>query len=454
MTTRRATLLLAAAIFVMTDCKSTPPVQGDAGARATPDPAVSAGTADASLATAAMIDAGAHAALPPASDAIELVAVGKGWSSKIVWLVAVGSRVWLSGMGFDAYADEDGPFVPAPDMLKGLPYKLPAHRIQVVGSYPTLFVLRTNNVNGRLASEEATVFVRTGETWKEAPRLPHLDAPHAFVYWNGGALLIDSQIELNASATWEAARAGTTFTFVAADGTVSEPKIPLERAFLAWAADSDGTTLSLLGTRGMAPPKGEAMAGSSGVVVARGSGKEPMTLTALSPSVTAMLETYSSKVRERTAGAIVFPPPSPFAREEGAWLKTPALSIHAVTDGKAKTVRVGGGGDEQCGVTDATTLGSDVYAILHCLPEATRLVRVADGGKPQNVKLPALAKNEGGGFRVAHEKENAFACTPKKLVARGADDLFIESSCGGATNGAAIPAVFRRGRAQDPVVLP
>jgi hypothetical protein len=57
----------------------------------------------------------------PRSKELTLVAVGKERGSTILWLKKLGSRVWLSGRGLDAYADGDGPLVRAPDMLKGLP---------------------------------------------------------------------------------------------------------------------------------------------------------------------------------------------------------------------------------------------------------------------------------------------------------------------------------------------
>jgi hypothetical protein len=445
-------------LLVAASCKNGATASNtDAGATVTPDPALaaSASAAPSALASAAPIDAGATASSPPASDSLELVAVGKSWASKIVWLVSVGSRVWLSGMGFDAYADGDGPFISAPDMLKGLPYDGSKHRIDVVGGYPTLFAMRTRRVNTRMDSPETAVFVRNGETWKEAQKVPHDAVPHAFLYWNGGALLVDSQLEYNAGPFYNPERPGTYFTFVASDGTVSDPKIQLERPFLAWTADSDGTTLSLLGTRGNALSKGDVPNdGASGLMLARGSGKAPMSVAKLGPTSTLWLETYWSRVREETGQAIVRPPPSPFVGEEGAWPKTPALSLFAIADGKPKTIKIGNGGDENCGANDAAAMGSTVYAIVHCMPDATHLVRVADGAKAQRVKMPMLAKKEGGGFRVAREKESSFACEAKQLVTRGADDLFIEAACGAGNSGPGIPAVFRLGRAQEPVILP
>jgi hypothetical protein len=444
-------LLLAAA------CKNSSPTSNP-DAAVMPDPAVasSASASPSAVASAAAIDAGKALSLPPSSDVLELVAVGKGWSSKIVWLVSIGSRVWLSGMGFDAYADGDGPFIPAPDMLKGLPYESSKHRIEVVGAHPALFALRTKRVNGRIESPEATVFVRNGDAWKQAKPLPHDWFPHAFVGWNGGALLMYSQIELNSGAAYSTNEPGTSFSFVSSDGTVSDPKIAIERTFMAWTADSDGTTLSLLGARGTMPPKGETMGGANAIAIARGTGKEAMNVTTLGPASAIWLETYSANVRESGATAIVRPPPSPFAAEEGAWPKTPALSLLAVADAKPKTLKIGNGGDEQCGANDAVALGSAVYAIVHCMPDTAFLVRAAEGAKAQRVKMPLLAKKEGGGFRVAHEKENAFACEPKQLVTRGADDLFVEAQCGagGGSEGPGIPAVFRLGRAQEPVILP
>src|SRR4051812_25594181 len=99
-------------------------------------------------------DGGTSAPLPLASDALEVVAIGKTWSSKILWLQEIGSRVWLSGRNLDAYADGDGPLTKGPDLLAKFPYRPGVHSMRVVGAYPNLFALRTKNVNARMESPE------------------------------------------------------------------------------------------------------------------------------------------------------------------------------------------------------------------------------------------------------------------------------------------------------------
>src|SRR5512135_859007 len=111
---RRIAWLGGMAILVA--CKRTPPPaarEGAAEAGATlvkADPIVPAPE-----------DAGPAAKqappLPLADSGLELVAVGKRWTSKLISLEALGDRVWLSGVDVDAYADGDGPLTKGPDVL-------------------------------------------------------------------------------------------------------------------------------------------------------------------------------------------------------------------------------------------------------------------------------------------------------------------------------------------------
>jgi len=78
----------------------------------------------------------------PVSTTFELVAAGKKSGSKIVWLRPIGDRVWLSGMGLDAYADGDGPLATSPDLTQGLKQKQ-GESYDYTGNGNLLFALRT-----------------------------------------------------------------------------------------------------------------------------------------------------------------------------------------------------------------------------------------------------------------------------------------------------------------------
>jgi hypothetical protein len=446
----------AVAVFgvagVVGACKRSPRAEPprDAGALVVAESAPAAPSAPASTWSAA------PPPLPLASDALELVAVGKTWTSKIVWLTAHGSRVWLSGTNLDAYADEDGPLVPAPDLLKGLPYESGKHSIRVVGAYPRLFALRTKNVSGRIESPEATVFVYRESAWTQAKPLADQSYPHAFVAWGSGALLVGSQIQLNAAPFYEPGALGTTFEYVGPDGAVSAPRFRVEKNFMAWTADSDGTTLSLLGTRGDAKKDDGGLQGSTGIWLARGTEKDGFRATPLLPGAMQGGELYMAKVHEHGGAALVTPPTVMAAADQ--W--RPATALFVVrdgSDGKADR-RIPDGDPESCQTGGAALVGDDLYVVRSCFGDkpTTTLLRTPRAGAAAQVKVPMLAKKEGGGFRVAKSGENAFACRPRDLVVRGGDDLWIVALCGGAdvfdTGG--IPAVFRRGRPQEPVILP
>lgn len=383
--------------------------------------------------------------LPIASEDLSLVAVGKGWGAKILWLKVLGSRVWLSGKNLDAYADGDGPLTKGPDLLKGLPYTFGVHALDVAGIYPHLYALRTKNVETRTESQEAAAFVLREGAWTPSKKLPRTDYPHAFVGWGDGAILMWSQIELNGGPFWDGREEGTTLSYVAPDGSVGPANVKVERSFLAWSASSDGTTLSLLGTRGHHNDDGTP---EKGLYASRGTAKDGMKTILLSAASTPGMETYAASVVELGDRAYVAPPPSLTITE--AWKPEPS-SVFTIADGKSTTITALPGGGEECLVQGMAMVDSSIYVIRMCWSlDATELVRIGEGSKREKIKLPMIAKKADGSFRVAEATDKAsFRCDPKKLHVRPPSDLWIEADCGKG-----IPAIFRRGKAQDVVTLP
>ena len=162
------------------------------------------------------------------------------------------------------------------------------------------------------------------------------------------------------------------------------------------------------------------------------------------------MEIYGSKVAELGSVAWVTPPRSVTIEE--TWKPTPT-TVFRVADGKSQPKSAWSGDD--CHVQGAAFVETTLFVIRECFGsgEAPSLVRISPDGKRERVKLPMLAKKEGGSFRVATASDKVpFRCDPKKLHVRAPADLWIEAECGG--EGGGIPAVFRRGHAQEAVTLP
>src|SRR5688500_2331869 len=129
---KRAVLLVAIALL---HCKKTPSAtrESDAGSPSASSsaarPRVLDGGARSGLSEPPVMDASGPVGakepppLPLASDALEVVAIGKTYNSRILWAHALGKRFWLSGSNVDAFAEGDGPLVKGPDILQKLPYK-------------------------------------------------------------------------------------------------------------------------------------------------------------------------------------------------------------------------------------------------------------------------------------------------------------------------------------------
>lgn len=445
-------VLCAVALAGLAGCKRKPPsaVDADAGvapireSEATPEPA-------------AAPPVSADVKPLPLSDELALVAVGKRTQSRILWLNALGSRVWLSGVNLDAYADGDGPLAKAPDLLKGLPYQQGIHSFRFAGNWPRIYALRTKQIEGRDDSPEPTVFIRRDDgSWKQAKSIKDPVYPEAFLPWGEGVLFIFSQIERGQTVTYVPDVPGTTLVYVAPDGTVSDPKLPIDRAFVTWSADSDGTTLSLLGAKGIPAPKGSISGVGDSVVLVRGNAKDGFTSTTLlKPGI--HQDTLMSHVHESGVSAVISPPPY-MTVDDGAWKPSPT-STYVVRDGKVEHRKVPVT-REGATVASATAVGDAVYVVRKGWadsPDAQTILRMR-GDAVEKLPLPKLAPKEGGGFRLAKTGEKgALPCWAEDVVVREKEDVWIWAGCGAGPNADqnAVPAVFRRGRAQDePVIIP
>lgn len=211
---------------------------------------------------------------------------------------------------------------------------------------------------------------------------------------------------------------------------------------MAWAADSDGKTLSLLGTvvrdRGDADPEFaiELVRGSAGPLE-----RTPLFRTTDFP----WAELSLARPQEQGGSALVLPPNQ--NTEAGGW-KPSARTLYETTTGAPHTTTVPGDVDS-CRIVDARQDKGSLLAIEECLDGTKRLLRMGAGGL-QHVLLPSLAQDKGS-FRLATASDTApIACRPVHLLLRGSDDLWIRAECSGDQG--AVPAVFRRGHAQKSVV--
>ena len=389
---------------------------------------------------------------PPASDALALVAVGAKPGAKIVWLQANGSRVWLSGMGLDAYADDDGPLAPAPDLLSGMPHA-PDDRVIVVGAYPNLLAYRARNEYCAVLRHPA-VFVRDGSGWKQGQALSESTCPTAFVAWNGGALLVESAVNpgwaTGGAGPVAPGESGTTLRFVAADGSVRPVDLALPRAFEAWDASSDGTHVSLVGALGLPPSDASesALKVARDVVVMRGESRGSFKAATVLPMLG--FGSLRTEVREVGTAALVLPPP---VRDDGtmvtgapteggdemAW-KGKASRLYVVRGSQVDAHVFRTAAEQDCSLADAAAVGDNTYAVVSCPGKPWFLERWDADWKAERIALPRI------------ESSTPLACQPRKLLVRPPDDVWIEAACGPSEP--TVPAIFRRGRPQEPVRLP
>jgi hypothetical protein len=423
--------------------KPVPSAPPDAGS-----PIVVADTASAPAKSAAPPDAAApvaQAKLPPlTTDSFALVAVGKSWKSKVVWLNVHGDRVWLSAVNLDAYADGDGPLAPGPDLLKDLPYASQLHAVHVAGVHPHLVAVRALKAHGRIESADAATFVRKDGAWvavkgKDEPT----DFPDFMVPWGDAVLIGFGQYDPSGRyAPFNRELPGTKLRLVNRDGTIAEANIGLDREFVAWKADSDGVTLSLIGRK----------RDTAGLHVARGTAKDGFKIVSIVPNA-AGPETLWSHVREQGSFALALPPGP--GMDLGVW--KPRNAVFVVSGETAASRVVPEAKNRSCYVKDGVMIDDAVIAIRLCLDgkrDSGDLVRVTSTGA-EDFALPSLTKADGG-HRIAKSGEPPLRCEAKSLALHGAGDLWVEALCysPGAIEGAGIPAIFRRGKPQDPIVLP
>jgi len=95
--------------------------------------------------------------------------------------------------------------------------------------------------------------------------------------------------------------------------------------------------------------------------------------------------------------------------------------------------------EQDCSVRDAALVGQDMYAIVECPNSLAQLVRAAAHGEPERVGLPALPSFS--------------ACSPTQISVQAPDDLWVSAECI-TKDKRKVGAVFRRGHAQAPLIVP
>ncbi len=391
-------------------------------AKARPDPAPSA--TPSTVASAAPI--------PPAPPpTLALVLAG---ASPTVRVFA--SHVSVSSGAFRASADGDAPLARGDDALTALPYDPKAQDLWLAGSYPTIFEFRRDDVGEPCyAIDRAAAFVRSGATWtpvKGFTRDPI--PPRDVVAWDGGMLLVDSLIPACGWATGSPLESydhgpGTTFTLVAADGSITHPSLGLDANFIALGASSTGTDLALVGTFG------DKKTATRDVVVMRRHGNGAFRASVIVRGTGFGVQSSRTRVREFGGAGLVLPPP---AHDDGSLVKGApaeggdektykghASSIFVVTDDAVTERAFRGKSEQDCVARDAALDGLAVVAVVAC-PASTRLVRIAEDGARSEMPLPGAS------------------CEPSAVDLRAPGDLWVTATCG----------VFRLGHTQTPLRAP
>ncbi len=384
----------------------------------------------------------------PVSTTFELVAAGKRSGSKIVWLRLIGDRVWLSGMGLDAYADGDGPLATSPDLTQGLKQKQGEEYDYTGNGSNLLFALRTNPEYAK--SEDApTIWVRDGKAaWSAGSKLPKFYGSAnwlnnwGFTRWKDGALFVSGQISAGTNMALFAPKSpGTVFETVSPTGEIKETTFDIPGEVMAWNASSDGNTLSLVGYRAKNLK-------SVGISVFRGDGSGPFTETPIidDPGTQDPRSLFAIVVREHGTGAIAY-----ISRQPGTinGLDKLATTVYVIADKAKEPKKIVFAPAGKGAVASAAYVGNAIYATVKH-NEKYELSRSADGAEPTPVKLPSLAHTTAG-FHVAKEGEAGLTCEATDLFARK-NDLWVQAHCAG--QGMKVPAVFRLGHAQEPIVLP
>lgn len=437
------TLLLSSAVMTLCSCQLLKKGGDGAG-----DAAVTSVSAEAGVTTtSAKGSAATPAKEAPVATTFELVAAGKKSGSKIVWLRPIGDRVWLSGMGLDAYADGDGPLATAPDLTQGLKQKQ-GEEYDYTGNGSVVFALRTEPDMPK-SEDVPTVWTRDGKgPWSAGTKLPkfygagnHLNA-WGFTRWKNGALFVSGQIASGTNMALFAPNApGTLFETISPSGEIKEATFDFPKDVMAWAADSDGKTLSVVGYRAKNLK-------SAGISVFRGDDSGPLVETPIiaDPGTPDPHSLFAVTVREHGTGALAYIKSQPGTIDG---LDKLATTVFVIGDKSTEAKKIVFAPAGKGAVAAAAHVGDAVYATV-MKNEKYQFFRAADGGEPAPVVLPSLAKGAAG-FGVAKDGEKALTCEATNLFARK-NDLWVQAMCSG--QGMKVPAVFRLGHAQDPIALP
>jgi hypothetical protein len=422
--------LLIVGILAVAACKKPAP---PGPAIVAIDAAAPVDAASVSASVAAVTSAAPPLAIPVASDKLEPIALPKHPGSKLIWLKRIGDRMWLSGTNLDAFSDGDGPMAKGTDPFAKLDYKPGTHSLQVVGSYPHLFVLRTKRAAYRWESAEPAIFAYAADTgvWTQAKPLPFTIYPHAFMAYRDGALLVTSGIQYNARPGYIGPEDRTKVTFVGPDGAVSDAKISIPPMFQAFGGASDaehGALLGVVGTKATKDsddPTGYDFFGAHVVHFDKDGNAKSTQLTKANWST---LSLYRVAIKEHGGRAIVNPGGG--MKEEIGWPNN--TNVYVVDEsGKAIAHEMAKG---DCQVYDADAVGDAIYAVTRCFSdEGGNVLLRRTGAKVEKIAFPAVAGGE---------------CHPESLVVRDPDDLWVTATC---KNG---PTIFRRGRPQEPLTLP
>ena len=391
----------------------------------------------------------------PTAAALELVVSGKELSLAVVRDETTGVRVRVWNSDLSAHAQGDGPLIAdqQPELWVEAPYDPRKQTLTYAGTLPSSFAFRRNDVPCS-AVDDSAVLVLQGRKWREHRLRSRALPPHAFLAWNGGALLVDSQIQPCGWATSSPVEqldqaTGTVFTQVAKNGTVSPLSLDLDPAFMAWAGSSAEQTLTLLGTYGVRADAGAPAVGSRDIVVMRRHGQGPFKASLIVHADGPASQSVRTQVREFGAAALVWPPP---VRDDGtpvtgalaeggdeiAW-KQHAASIVLIKDDSKAELPFRSAAEQDCHVREATLAGDRVYAIVACPSSPARLVRAGVAVPPEPIAIPALA---------------GLACVPTRILANAPNDLWLRAACGGTSEKPETTAVFRQGHAQQPLRVP
>jgi hypothetical protein len=384
---------------------------------------------------------------PAIPTVFELVAAGKKSGSKIVWLRLLGDRVWLSGMGVDAYAVDDEHLATAPDLTQGMKKK-DGEAYDYTGNGNVLFALRTNPDMPK-SDDVPTVWVRDGKgPWSAGTKVPKFYGfsnwlgTWGFTPWKNGALFMSGQISAGTNMALFAPKSpGTVFSTISPTGEMKETTFDIPAEVMCWTADSDGKMLSLVGYRAKNLK-------STGISVFRGDGSGPFTETPIidDPGTQDPHALSAIVVREHGSSAIAYINSQPGTING---LDKLATTVYAIADKAKEPKKIVFAPAGKGAVAAAAQVGETIYATVKH-NEKYELASSVNGAEPTPVKLPSLAKSASG-FGVAKSGEAGLTCEAVDLFSRK-NDLWVQALCNG--QGMKVPAVFRLGHQQEPIALP